>query len=1280
MDKQSAIRLLNETFNSDFDLNRFIGFTKELFNIFTVDQRDCTKYIASEYKDYISSFVKIGDYENSGKSIEVLAVKLNKKSSRDRARTMQRNFIANWLGKTEKDAALVAFYGDDPEDWRFSFVKMEYNLVKDETGKVKVSKELTPAKRYSFLVGLNEPNHTCRRQFLELVQQEDINPSIDEIEKAFSIDNVTKEFFTEYKELFHGLNESLQEVIKKDVYVRQEFEGKSISTVDFAKKLLGQIVFIYFLQKKGWLGVQKDESGRFNEWGTGPKDFMRKLFGDKKKDVEPLVHYNNFFNDVLELLFYDALATERDEGYYGHFNCKIPFLNGGLFEPINDYDWAQTDILLDNSVFERIFTTFDRFNFTVKEDEPLEKEVAVDPEMLGKVFENLLAVKDRKSKGAFYTPREIVHYMCQQSLINYLETNTSIPRDDIEKFIQFQDTNVGEDIRRLDEFRRLEKDMISSGNTPIEKIQEKANEFKTPLSIIKEREKIDKLFSEIKIVDPAVGSGAFPVGMMNEIVKARSVLTNFYPEKEQKKRTEYALKREVIENSLYGVDIEPSAVEITKLRFWLSLIVDELDMKKIKPLPNLDHKIMCGNSLLEEFEGIKLFDEKLLGDVKKDYSFEIEQIEKELNKLYKEKGDIVRGKSNEQSLEEIDKEIKKLQKKKQQFKEKPQEGHQSSLVETASEKKIKQLKLLQKRFFNEQNRKIKKQLKADIDRIEWELIEETLKEQGNQDAMQKLEQYKKNKAKPFFLWKLYFAEVFQRENPGFDVVIANPPYVSARGANKELQMRYKEEYGFSDDLYNYFFFKSFSTVREKGTITFISSDTYFTINSKINLRQLLQNNKIHEIIKTQNVFDTPEVEPAIIIVSKNDCKNLDYYIKFKNAKNSFFNPDSYKISINTFRNSINKVFFIPTPYNLEISKKYSDSINLLYRNWWDKISTSGKIDKNRVMIATYLAELKEKEITLLGLITDGGVGLQTGNNGKYVGVIEGSNEEMKIRNSRPVKLFYAIKEVKIKRIQCEDLEDCRKLLARLKEDEISKLFDELKEEYGNRIFGQGYIYKIVPKKDMIHFSNIEESERLKGITDSKPHFVKYDKGDKGGNQWYYESPYVIDWSEEAVNYYKTSKKARWQGYNFFFKEGFCWNNLLNPNAKLIKTKIKSESVNDVASMTLIPTTTKINSKYLVCLLNSYFLFSYLRVFVNNTVNVQINDVRQLPIIMPNRKELETFEKLFDQATGIREKSIKGHISPKDEKLRLDNIQKILDKLVYRLYELTPEEIEIGEVN
>ena len=248
MNEESAKKLLDETFNKEFDTEGFSKFIKELFNNFRINPRNLTDYIPKEYWDYIELHQSLGSYKDtSNESIDVFVVKLKRTSSRDSARTMQRNFIANFLANGNKDAALVAFYGEDPQDWRFSFVKMEYHLTKDDNGKVKTTTELTPAKRYSFLVGVNEPNHTCKKQFLELVMREDINPSIEEIEKAFSIDNVTKEFFEKYKELYLGLKESLEKIIEKDGYIKKHFEDKNISTVDFSKKLMGQIVFIYFL-------------------------------------------------------------------------------------------------------------------------------------------------------------------------------------------------------------------------------------------------------------------------------------------------------------------------------------------------------------------------------------------------------------------------------------------------------------------------------------------------------------------------------------------------------------------------------------------------------------------------------------------------------------------------------------------------------------------------------------------------------------------------------------------------------------------------------------------------------------------------------------------------------------------------------------------------------------------------------------------------------------------------------------------------------------------------
>ncbi|MEL7669406.1 TaqI-like C-terminal specificity domain-containing protein [Methanobacterium sp.] len=814
MDQRNATILLNNVFNHSFEFEKFGIFIKELFNHLNIRPRSVP--IWKEYEDYVESVQSFGVYRDENKkTVEIFAIKLKKTGSRDRARTMQRNLVAKYLRNFNRNAALASFYGDDPDDWRFSFIKMEYELFKDENGNLKVEEDLTPAKRYSFLVGENEPNHTCKSQFLSLIKEEDADPSIENIESAFSVETVTKEFFNEYKNLYLDLKESLEKVIKKDPAVKEEFEKKHISTADFAKKLMGQIVFIYFLQKKGWLGVKLGES-----WGTGSKNFLSHLFEKKES-------YTNFFNDILEYLFYDALATDQYDDYHEKFKCKLPFLNGGLFEPINGYDWRNTDITLDNKIFKKILNTFDRFNFTVKEDEPLEKEVAVDPEMLGKVFENLLDVTDRKSKGAYYTPREIVHYMCQQSLINYLNTNSNVPTEDIKEFIQLGDFALDLIIREKIKFSQPKK----------------GKKYGLPTSIKENYEEIDELLREIKIVDPAVGSGAFPVGMMNEIVKARSILSIFF---EDEKKS-YDLKRETIENSLYGVDIDSSAVDITKLRFWLSLIVDEDDVNNIKALPNLDHKIMCGNSLLEEFEGLKLFDEKLLGEIPKDNSEIIKKLENKENALYSELGRIETGilKDNGRK-DEIKKELKKIERKKRKLSLKPKEiVIQPTLFDervTKSQIKLKKLKELQKQFFSEQNKKEKENIRNNIEKIEWDLIEETLKEEGNENAINKLQKYKINESKPFFLWNLYFAEVFQRENPGFDVVIANPPYIGFHGF-EEIKPYLKEKYISATgkfDIYVPFIEKGLDLIRKEGTLTFICPTNFTKRNYGKKIRNFLK--------------------------------------------------------------------------------------------------------------------------------------------------------------------------------------------------------------------------------------------------------------------------------------------------------------------------------------------------------------------------------------------------------------------------------------------------------
>ena len=429
MDKHAAQTMIQDTLERSFDKGRFFYFLKNMLN--HVEENSSAIYrgnhLPEAYKPSIDSLERLGKYnDEEDNEIDLLVVQLKKDTSLERARTLQRNF-ASWhlkggTGGNLKDAALTAYVSPSQKDWRFSFVKMDYKLVPSGNGRTRVKEEFTPARRYSFLVGENENSHTAKSQLLPLLENDEKKPTLGEIEDKFSIETVTKEFFERYRDLFLRATESLDEIVESDPKIKEDFLEKNVNPLDFSKKLLGQVVFLYFLQKKGWFGVERDSN-----WGTGSKGFIRDLFNQKNKT------YKNFFNDILEPLFYEALASERTSDFYAYLNCKIPFLNGGLFDPIGNYDWEHTDILLPNDLFSNkkqtpqgdigtgIFDVLDRYNFTVKEDEPLEKDVAVDPEMLGKVFENLLEVKDRKSKGAFYTPREIVHYMCQESLVHYLE-------------------------------------------------------------------------------------------------------------------------------------------------------------------------------------------------------------------------------------------------------------------------------------------------------------------------------------------------------------------------------------------------------------------------------------------------------------------------------------------------------------------------------------------------------------------------------------------------------------------------------------------------------------------------------------------------------------------------------------------------------------------------------------------------------------------------------------------------------------------------------------------
>jgi len=818
MDKNQAQKIIRDTFENSFDKNSFTGFIKNLLN--RVDDAPFTyqgNYIPDAYKQYIKTLERIGKFSDGENNVDILVITLQKETSLERARTTQRNFVAWYLngsrGGKMKDAALVAYVSPDGTDWRFSLVKMDYKFEQTTTGKMKVKEEFTPARRWSFLVGANEKSHTAQSRLVDILANDEHTPTLEEIEKAFDIETVTKEFFLEYRKLFLRTKEELDKVVKNDPKIKADFESKGVDTVNFAKKLLGQIIFLYFLQKKGWFGVSRDD-----DWGTGSKHFLRELFKKKRAD------YNNFYNDILEPLFYEALRIDRshDDGYYSRFDCKIPFLNGGLFDPIGNYDWVHTDIIIPDRLFSNnektkegdtgtgILDVFDRYNFTVKEDEPLEKEVAIDPELLGKAYEKFNAIrpdnfaefkealksgrtgeenKFNKKFGVYYTPREIVHYMCQQSLINYLDTELNKGPVFYEKFGDPQMNIFGNmGIKgQLDltiehkQFPVISREdietLIHTGEQVSEneaRVLSKGKETKTyshqlPENIRKNAKRIDDKLAEITVCDPAVGSGAFPVGMMSEIVKTRNVLTTFIKDNN---RTIYNFKRHCIEHSLYGVDIDPGAVEIAKLRLWLSLVVDEDDIKNIKPLPNLDYKVVCGNSLLGVEENL----------------------------------------FNNQFFNELEK--------------------------------------LKPVYFNETNPTQKQEYKKQIDKLISEITS------GHTE----------------FDFKVYFSEVFHKKG-GFDVVIANPPYVRQeviRPLKPHLQKAFGNFYCGTADIYTYFYKCGINILKPGGHLCFIAPNKFMRAGYGKNTRELLTTQVTPKLVIDFGdlpIFDATTY-PSILLIEK----------------------------------------------------------------------------------------------------------------------------------------------------------------------------------------------------------------------------------------------------------------------------------------------------------------------------------------------------------------------------------------------------------------------------
>ena len=695
---------LRNLFQSSFNLAQWYSFLQHFFN--ATELKSTPERIIENTSDdgyYLGNIDTTDSYR-----IGLFHYNIRQGSVANK-RVGLRNLVKSFINPTwgEFDAALVVF--DSGDHWRLSFI-------------CDIKGEATSPKRYTYVFGSDDLLYRTPIERFNFLKKKGV--SFENLKIAFSVEALSDEFFDKYREQYADFIQYItgkrfvksgskweEKVLgEPNAALMQAFGHDEKKIRDYVKKMMGRITFLHFLQRKGWM--------------CGDLNYMQNMF-------EKSAYKNDYLDSVLEPLFFGILNTkpaEREALFteYGWDKSllaewkDIPYLNGGLFER-DEEDEPESRFPAD--YFKRLFQFFSEYNFTIDENDPNDAEVGVDPEMLGKIFENLL--EDNKDKGAFYTPKEIVRYMCQESLIAYLETNTSVAKDKIRQFVLSPEEGVAD---------------IPENKKP----------------------KLLAALEEVKICDPAIGSGAFPMGLLNELLHCREVLSGEHYDRAE-------IKKSIIQNNIYGVDIEKGAVDIARLRFWLSIVVDE---ETPSPLPNLDYKIMQGNSLIESFMGVDLSKLTYEKEYKKDKG-EISLFDDEKNRLQKTVSHLL---SSYYSCSDHDRKVKL----------------QQEISDT-----------------------INKQLEAQA---------------YNPSILAKLKGLNLAENNKFFLWHTWFSDVFNRGDgkDGFDIVIGNPPYIKELGNEKVFTPVINSSFGKKYhagkmDYWYYFLHKSIESISKSGIISFITS-------------------------------------------------------------------------------------------------------------------------------------------------------------------------------------------------------------------------------------------------------------------------------------------------------------------------------------------------------------------------------------------------------------------------------------------------------------------------
>jgi hypothetical protein len=726
-------------------------------------------------------------------SLELNVYEIRHQSANDARVSLSRDSFKLVSNYTENNA-LILFVPENNSNYRLSWVSI---IPKLDTKGVKIKREYTNPRRYSFVLGADTKTHTPEQY---LIKSGRIN-NFDDLKNRFSVEVVNKDFYSQIANLFSQLVGGKRSKGKSTIEYQQQLKLPEIHNdnrqkhKEFAVRLIGRTVFCWFLKnKKSSAGIP--------------------LINNDVLSSEAVNSTKDFYHERVEPLFFEILSTpieNRNKIYRTELFNSIPYLNGGLFEPHSDDFYANHKpnyyLIIPNSWWFNFLELLETYNFTIDENTSMDIDLSVDPEMLGRIFENLLAEineqtgdSDRIRTGSFYTPRPIVEYMVDQSLKQYLIQQTGIDENKLDSLLDYV-----KESSELDDA---------------------------------EEKKIVKALSTVKVLDPACGSGAFPMGILQKMLlilqKVDREATNSLSQildgiKDPMKRellrkklesakiiddknlNDYARKLNVIQSSIYGIDIQAIATDISRLRFFLSLVVDEviqdeMPNRGIEPLPNLDFKFVTANSLV--------------------------------------------------SLPEMDSFEKMYEK----------------------EDLIKELHELRLKYFtasNEDKPKLRNKFKA---------LQSTLFEFVNKN----LGSINKNKSLMYSItaWEPFSDESTPWFDPewmfgikdGFDIVIGNPPYVQLQKEGGRLAKQFEkmnyQTFTKTGDIYALFYEKGINLLNSGGLLTFITSNKWMRAGYGEKLREFFsQKDPIILIDLGPGAFESATVDTNILLIKNNNNSN-----------------------------------------------------------------------------------------------------------------------------------------------------------------------------------------------------------------------------------------------------------------------------------------------------------------------------------------------------------------------------------------------------------------------